>query len=164
MDRLPVFITYDFSVISTKSRPPTSSDALQYVCDSSSRKLSLARRPTLTRSAGGDLRFLVPPTVPLTVLSKDEWANDPSHANINTTLHDPGPHPRPPTPLRSPASQQDAGGRLDRSGSVDMRPAPYGGPSCPAPLFGGGAGWVCPVPYGGPSCPAPTWGAGAVFV
>ena len=107
----------------------------------------------------------MPPTVPLTVLSRDERANDPSlrHAHAHTLrprATSPPTHPpsKPcePTGCGRPAGSNCFGRRVARPlwgtgpprpplrglgpvASVGVRPAPYGGPGCPALLWGAGA-------------------------
>ena len=108
-------------------------------------------------------RVLMPPTVPLTVLSRDEWDDDPSHAHT-TRPRATSPPPNPPSKPCEPTGR----GRLVGSfAPVGVCPVPYGGPSCPAPPPRGlgpvVSDDVCPAPYGGPGCPAPLWGAGATL-
>ena len=121
----------------------------------------LPRLPTLAGSAGDEHRFLRPPTVPLTVLGRDGRANDTpltlTHAHSTTRPH---PHFEP---LRA-----NRGGRVRPAGllfrSVGMRPTPYGGPGCPAPLWGAGAmsHSMCARPLmGGRAAPPPRGGLGS---
>ena len=131
----------------------------------------LARRPTLGTSAGYANRFPNPPTVPLTVLSRDEWVDDPSHARTHPT------RPRATSPPTNPPSKPcEPTGRGGSAGCalvfVAAGPTPYGGPGYPTPPLGGARAatsaarrsvGVRPAPYGGPGCPAPPWGAGATF-
>ena len=124
----------------------------------------LARRPTLARSAGDEHRFLTPPAVPLTVLSRDEWANDPSLAftsHYTTPGHIPA-HQPPFEPLRA--------NRMRRAGWVCFcfcrrAPGPLRGVGLPGPPLGGRGGYihrpVCARPLtGGPAAPPPLGGLG----
>ena len=78
------------------------------------------------------------------------------------TSHDPGPHPRPPTPpLRTPASQQ--GGRVSAGSPwVCTAPDPLWGAGLPRPPAGGwGGARACARPLmGGRATPPPRGGLG----
>ena len=107
----------------------------------------------------------MPPTVPLTVLSRDERANDPSlrhaHAHSTTPGHIPA-HLPPFETLR--ANRVRKVGWVELFRSTRGPSLIYGGPGRPAPLFGG---WgqllqsVCAQPLmGGRAAPPPCGGLG----